>query len=109
MQQTLKAKIPKINDIRSFNEFVEKNNNSNKFICHLQNDDRKTLKKYNKLFKTNLDTCILIGPEGDFSIKEINFSMENSFKPISIGTSRLRTETAGIVACQILNFMYSDD
>ena len=44
-----------------------------------------------------------------FSIKEINFSMENSFKPISIGTSRLRTETAGIVACQILNFMYSDD
>ena len=109
MKQTLKAKVPRINDIISFNEFVEKNNNSNRFICHLQNDDRKTLKKYNKLFKTNLDTCILIGPEGDFSLKEINFSMENSFKPISIGNSRLRTETAGIVACQILNFMYSDD
>ena len=51
------------------------------------------------------DYCILIGPEGDFSYSEINNSMQYGFQPVSLGNNRLRTETAGIVACHILNLM----
>ena len=50
----------------------------------------------------------MIGPEGDFTIDEINFSKENSFSFLSLGDSRLRTETAGVVACHLLNIAYND-
>jgi len=55
----------------------------------------------------NSDVLILIGPEGDFSREEVEFAVQNGFKEISLGDARLRTETAGIVACHIVNLCNS--
>ncbi|MEI6853843.1 MAG: RsmE family RNA methyltransferase, partial [Bacteroidota bacterium] len=52
-------------------------------------------------------TMILIGPEGDFTANEISVAKKNNFQPISLGNSRLRTETAGVVACTIINMINS--
>jgi 16S rRNA (uracil1498-N3)-methyltransferase len=49
------------------------------------------------------DYLVLIGPEGDFSPEELNAAIANGFRKVSLGQSRLRTETAGLAACHILN------
>ena len=108
MKQTLKAKLPKINSIVKLNDFIYKNKNSNKFICHLEESISKTIFNFKKNNEFGDSACIMIGPEGDFTIDEINFSKENSFSFLSLGDSRLRTETAGIVACHLLNIAYND-
>ena len=107
MKQTLKAKIPKINDIESFEIFIEQCNDDNRFICHLENNDRKDLFYFKKNIKNNKSSCILIGPEGDFTLDEIISSKERQFNSITLGDSRLRTETAGIVSCSTLNIIHS--
>jgi len=55
--------------------------------------------------KPNIDTLVLIGPEGDFSKEEIANAIDNGFIPVKLGPSRLRTETAGIVACHTVNMV----
>ena len=109
MKQTLKATLPIINNIKSFDDFIESNKESNKFICHLEDDSRNELFEYKGKLKKNKNVCILIGPEGDFSINEINKAKDFTFKGVSLGNSRLRTETAGIVACHLLNIVYMND
>ena len=105
MKQTLKAKIPKINSILEITDFIKNNMNDNKFICHLEEDISKTIFDYKNNFKLNGSSCILIGPEGDFTPDEINFSNKNNFSFLSLGESRLRTETAGVIACHLLNIV----
>tara|TARA_Y100000590_G_C15518732_1_gene938465 strand:- start:150 stop:869 length:720 start_codon:yes stop_codon:yes gene_type:complete len=105
MKQTLKAKLPKINQTLKINDFIKNNFDDNKFICHLEKDISKTIFDYKKEFKLNKSTCILIGPEGDFTMDEIKISKNNKFSFLSLGDSRLRTETAGIVACHLINIM----
>ena len=109
MKQTLKATLPKINNIIKFDDFIENNKDSNKFICHLEEYSRNELFEFKDKLKKNKNVCILIGPEGDFSINEINKAKTFTFKGISLGNSRLRTETAGIVACHLLNIIYTND
>jgi len=106
MKQTLKAKIPKINDIVSFEEFILKSNQIDNFICHLEDNERDDLFQFEKSIKNNQKSCILIGPEGDFTLNEINLSKKYKFKSITLGESRLRTETAGIVSCNLLNLIH---
>jgi len=60
------------------------------------------------ILKSNTNTTILIGPEGDFSEKEITLALENNFIPVSLGATRLRTETAAIVACHSVVFINED-
>ena len=108
MKQTLKAKLPKINSIVKLNDFVVKNNNSNKFICHLEDETPKTIFDFDKKNKFKDSSCIMIGPEGDFTNDEISFSKENRFSFLSLGESRLRTETAGVIACHLLNIVCND-
>ena len=74
-----------------FKEFVKKQFNGQKFIAHCEETDKKTLKS---VIKANEVCTILIGPEGDFSVKEIEIALEKQFIPISLGNTRLRTETA---------------
>jgi len=107
MKQSLKAYIPKINDVTSVNDFIMYNQNSSKFICHLDNDDRKDVLYYKDDIKKYKNVSILIGPEGDFSASEIELAVDNSFLCVTLGNSRLRTETAGIVACHLFNLMNS--
>lgn len=102
MKQSLKAYLPKLNPITNFNEFISVSKYKNKFIAHCNNGDKLHLKN---CIQKNEDTLILIGPEGDFSVEEVELAKENGFKEISLGSARLRTETAGIVACHILNLV----
>ena len=105
MKQTLKANLPKINDVCSLDNFIKNNKETNKFICHLEDDSRYDLFKYKSEIKNDKNTCILIGPEGDFTSNEIIFAEKNKFISIDLGKSRLRTETAGIASCHLLNII----
>ncbi|MCF6333534.1 MAG: 16S rRNA (uracil(1498)-N(3))-methyltransferase [Draconibacterium sp.] len=102
MKQSLKAYLPKLNSLTNFNEFISRTNYQNKYIAHCNNGDKLHLKNY---IQKNEDAVILIGPEGDFSAEEVQLAKKNGFMEISLGSARLRTETAGIVACHIVNLV----
>ena len=109
MKQTLKATLPKINKICSFDDFIKINTESNKFICHLEDDNRTEIFQFKDEINKNKNACILIGPEGDFSPEEVLKAKQSNFHPIRLGDSRLRTETAGIIACHLLNIINTND
>jgi 16S rRNA (uracil1498-N3)-methyltransferase len=96
MKQSLHYYLPKLNQPIFFKDFIKQKQGGQLFIAHCEETDKKSLK--NEL-KMNQDTTILIGPEGDFSVKEIQLAIDNNFIPVSLGATRLRTETAAIVAC----------
>jgi 16S rRNA (uracil1498-N3)-methyltransferase len=103
MKQSLKAFLPKINEPITFKEFIKNTTNQpNLFIAHCLDNTEKHL---NEVCTKNKETLVLIGPEGDFTKEEIELATKNHFKPISLGKSRLRTETAGIVACHTINLL----
>jgi 16S rRNA (uracil1498-N3)-methyltransferase len=102
MKQSLKAYLPRINTLTSFEEFIRSTNYSLKFIAHCQGGEKSHLKN---VVEKEDSVLILIGPEGDFSKEEIKLAQMHGFREISLGTSRLRTETAGIVACHIVNLI----
>lgn len=101
-KQSIKATVPLLNDLIKYSDFVKQDIEGNKQIAHLIDDQRQYISKSSKSNKYT----ILIGPEGDFSPKEVGLAMNNQFNPISLGPSRLRTETAGISACQQVNILY---
>ena len=90
-----------------FAKFVKLPHPGQKFIAHCYDDmgDEKPLLK--QVVKSGEDALVMIGPEGDFSREEVQLAMECGFQPISLGRSRLRTETAALVACHILNLANS--
>lgn len=96
MKQSNQFYLPKINEPISFSDFISKETNSLNFIAHCE-EDKKDLFKNG--IQANQNILVLIGPEGDFSPKEIALALKNNFIPVSLGNTRLRTETAGIVAC----------
>jgi len=96
MKQSLQCYLPKLNQAISFKEFMKQEFYVQSFIAHCEKSDRKLLKN-ELLSKQNI--AILIGPEGDFSVKEIEMAIQNKFIPVTLGKTRLRTETAAIVAC----------
>ena len=101
MKQSLKAYMPEMSDMISFNSFLKESGRfSQKMIAHL--DEQAT-----EIAKTELksELLILIGPEGDFSKEELKLAQENNFKTVTLGENRLRTETAGVVAVSILNLL----
>ncbi|MDQ3535397.1 MAG: 16S rRNA (uracil(1498)-N(3))-methyltransferase [Bacteroidota bacterium] len=103
MKQSLKATLPIINLPLSFAGFIEKYPlQKNKFIAYVDVDIPQHLKA---AAKPNEDYVVLIGPEGDFSPDEISMAQEHGFIPVHLGKSRLRTETAGIASCLILNLI----
>ncbi len=101
-KQSLKFHFPKLNEPVTFNQFIKSDFNGLLFIAHCEETDKKSLKSQ---LKPTSNTTILIGPEGDFSTKEIEQSLEHKFIPVSLGESRLRTETAGIVAAHSVAFV----
>ena len=107
MKQSLKAFLPKINEAITFRNFLksQENNLDQKLIAHCEETNKKSLKS---VLKANDNTTLLIGPEGDFSTNEINGSIKAGFIPVTLGTSRLRTETAAIVACHSVAFTNED-
>ena len=99
MKQSLHYYLPKINEPISLSQFVKLNFEGQKFIAHCEETDRKSLKQQ---LNPKTDITILIGPEGDFSVKEIQTSLKHNFIPVTLGNTRLRTETAALVACHTI-------
>lgn len=102
MKQCNQLHLPKLNDSITFKEFVKLQNDGLQLIAHCEETNKKTLKS---ILKPNKNITILIGPEGDFSEKEIDLALQNNYIPISLGNTRLRTETAAIVACHSVTFV----
>jgi 16S rRNA (uracil1498-N3)-methyltransferase len=101
MKQSLNLYLPKLNEPITFKEFIKKPISTQKYIAHCEETDKKSLKS---ILITNSDVTLLIGPEGDFSVNEIELALDNNYIPVSLGDTRLRTETAAIVACHSVAF-----
>lgn len=101
-KQSVKAYFPKLNPTCTLDEFLKKHTQGSRFIAHCYDQDKKLLK--NEVTKSK-DVLIIIGPEGDFSIEEVQSAINQGFVPVSLGDSRLRTETAGVVACNTVSLM----
>lgn len=102
MKQSLKFHLPKINPAIPFKDFIKSGPSGNLFIAHCDEQDKKSFKKE---IQAETDITILIGPEGDFSANEIENAIQKNFTPVTLGESRLRTETAALVACHSVAFI----
>ncbi|MFN0255968.1 16S rRNA (uracil(1498)-N(3))-methyltransferase [Pedobacter ureilyticus] len=106
VKQSLTAYHPKINNAISFKDFIKQNEADDKLIAHcIDEDDRKAI---SEIIKPHQKYLILIGPEGDFTPKEIELALQNGYKPVTLGNTRLRTETAGLAACFEVNYLNRD-
>ena len=106
-KQSLTPYLPKLNPLTDFGTFIDPSNSPlrggigdesqmDKFIAHCYKDEKRELKD---VLNKGRDVLILIGPEGDFSEQEVELAIKEGFVPVGLGRSRLRTETAGVVAC----------
>jgi 16S rRNA (uracil1498-N3)-methyltransferase len=102
MKQSITAFEPKINEIKSFSKFAAENRYMNTFMAYCDGQHNKHLKDVS-IPKT--ETCVIVGPEGGFSPEEVKLAQLNNIELVSLGKSRLRTETAGLVICQIFNLI----
>ncbi|MBQ8969493.1 MAG: 16S rRNA (uracil(1498)-N(3))-methyltransferase [Bacteroidaceae bacterium] len=108
MKQSRKAWKPVVNDMFRFRAFIEQERVGQKFICHCyEEEDVQIQMAGDKPFlldvlKPGEDATVLIGPEGDFSIGEVRMAMTNGWRSVSLGRSRLRTETAALVAVHLM-------
>ena len=105
MKQSVKSKMPLVEDMIPFDKLVRQDYEGQKFIAWIDDDVKDQLCD---LYKKGENALVLIGPEGDFSKEEVALAMENGFVPVSLGEARLRTETAAEVAChtiQLINQM----
>lgn len=99
-KQSQKAVLPKLDEMMPFEKFIKQNFEGRKFIAHCYKGEKLLLKDaYNK----GENVLILIGPEGDFSEQEVELALKAGFEPISLGESRLRSETAAMVACHSIH------
>lgn len=104
MKQSLHYFMPKLNEPIDFKNFIGQPFEGQKLIAHCENTTKNSLKA---VLQPNTNILILIGPEGDFSVKEIETALQNKFIPVSLGNTRLRTETAAVVACH--SVVYSNE
>jgi len=102
IKQSLKAYHPILNEPEPLGKLLSRSFDGQKFIAHCEEGDKTSLKQDISL---NGNYLILIGPEGDFSPKEIEDALQNDYKAITLGKSRLRTETAALEACFEVNFL----
>ena len=107
VKQSRKAWKPLLNDLQSFEHFMKQPRKGVKYIAHCYAEiDKKDL--YNELTQLNCDeeVTILIGPEGDFSIEEVRLAISQGYVSVSLGQSRLRTETAALAATMIAQLAF---
>lgn len=99
VKQSRKAWKPVLNQMIQFKEFVSQPRTGRKFIAHCYEEiERKDLFDELKQIPDDEDITVMVGPEGDFSIDEVKLAIKNGYESISLGKSRLRTETAGLAA-----------
>ena len=104
MLQSQQTWLPQLHQPKKFNTFINEEFNGLKLIAHCAKEEKKSISEVIDQQKNKL---ILIGPEGDFSQSEINTALQKKFIPVTLGNTRLRSETAGIVAAAILSNTHS--
>lgn len=102
MKQSLKAYLPRLNPLTDFDTFIRNCPESRKLIAHCREGEKQRIEE---VYVPGENVVILIGPEGDFSEQEVKLAEKCGFQAITLGNSRLRTETAGMVACHSINFL----
>jgi 16S rRNA (uracil1498-N3)-methyltransferase len=102
MKQCNQMYLPKLNPAITLKEFIKKEKTGALLIAHCEETNKNSLKS---ILKPSTDYTLLIGPEGDFTTKEITFAIDNNYIPVTLGETRLRTETAAIVACHSVVFV----
>ncbi|GAA0526009.1 RsmE family RNA methyltransferase [Chitinophaga japonensis] len=100
MLQSQQSWLPELAAPLTFEALVQESAVPQQFIAHCQPEQKTPLQQ---AMQPGRDTLILIGPEGDFTPEEISLALERGFQPVSLGNTRLRTETAGVVACVLMN------
>lgn len=106
MKQSHKSEKPLLHGMTDFKEFVAQDFRGSKYICHCYNQPDLLPKQLLKdVLKQAEDALVLVGPEGDFSIDEVRMAEQAGFIPVSLGTSRLRTETAALVAVHLMHLV----
>ena len=103
MKQSLHFSLPVLNEPKSFSEFISNEAEGQKFIAHCEDDLQRLSLKSKAKPKEKIN--ILIGPEGDFSPMEIKLALAKNWQAVTLGESRLRTETAAIVACHTISLI----
>ncbi len=104
VRESRKPFIPQLTDIVPFKDFVSQQNTGKKFICHCHEEvERAELLEECMLLTPTDDITILIGPEGDFTADEVRLAVQHGYKSVTLGTFRLRTETAGVMAVSMYN------
>lgn len=104
MKQSLKPTLPMLNGMTPFDKFVSQPFEGQKFIAHCYEGEKEALLQ---ALQPGENALVLIGPEGDFSPEEVQKAMAYGFRPITLGRSRLRTETAALVAVHMMNIVNS--
>jgi len=102
MKQSLRARLPKLNELTPFQKFAIATTEKQKRIAWCSAEQLPHLKT---TISSQESTVVAIGPEGDFSPEEIELALQNGFTGVSLGTARLRTETAGILAVSVFNLL----
>ena len=102
IKQSLKAYHPALNEPITYSKFLSQSFDGQKFIAHCEDGEKANLSAEIKKHGSYL---ILIGPEGDFTPNEIDDALQSGYKAITLGDSRLRTETAALEACFEINFL----
>lgn len=102
MKQSLQYHLPLLHEPKKFSDFILEEIEGSKYIAHCEDGEKSGL---NSMVTPAETVTILIGPEGDFSSKEIEKAIEKGYKPVSLGENRLRTETAAMVATQSIAFL----
>lgn len=105
VKQSHKAWKPIVNQMVSFKEFIAQPRKGRKFICHCYEEFEKVdlMTELQKPYDEDADVTVLVGPEGDFSVDEVKLAIVNGYESASLGTSRLRTETAGLMSVAMAN------
>jgi 16S rRNA (uracil1498-N3)-methyltransferase len=105
IKQSKQYWLPKINNIISYHGFID-NLKAEDYNCLLAWCMEEKI-SINSVFNENKPTLVMIGPEGDFTENEVKIALQKNFKPITLGNNILRTETAAIYTCSVLNYLYS--
>ena len=102
VKQSLTAYHPKLNPTISFADFMKQSNDAQKLMAHCMDGEKLYV---NQLVQKHQSYLILIGPEGDFTPAELNIALQNGYKAVTLGNTRLRTETAALAACFETNYL----
>ena len=99
MKQSLKAQLPQLDELTPIEDFLAEDSDAQRFIAYcdesLPRDERKSLAQ---VYEPSRDAVVMIGPEGDFDPQEVALALKAGFVPVTLGESRLRTETAALMA-----------